>query len=133
MSWLGRLLGRGLEAPDVTRSVVIPQDLAATLTASGMPLAEAVGAALRGYLATGSAATNEDERVPFWLARDREHATDIEGRLLDRMAQRGATEGGDALQLELAPGAEVKGRASDAGPKAARGSTSGGGPKTADD
>ena len=136
MSWLGRLFGRGAVAPAGTPSVVIPEDLAAALTAGGMPLVEAVEVGLRAYLAAAPAATSaDDERVPFWLARDPEHARDIEGKLLDRMAQRRAGEGGDGRQLELAPGPEVNGRSSAAGAKAARtrSSTSGGGPATTDD
>jgi len=92
MSWLGRLLGRSGAA---SAAVVIPDDLAAELTAQGAPLHDAVVGALRDQLAArrreaGRAA--EDGRVPFWLTRDDGERDDIESELRDRIAQRRAEE-----------------------------------------
>jgi len=92
MSWLGRLLGRAPAAPTTSAAattVTIADDLAAQLTASGAPLAEAVEAALRAHLAE---ADNANGGKPFWLARE-ENDADIEERLRDRIAQRRAGDG----------------------------------------
>lgn len=94
MSWLGRLIGRPAR-PDATasaslRTVVVPDDLAAALTADGTPLAVAVEAALRAHLAAA-----EREGVPFWLAREAGGGADIEEALRDRLAQRRAAEDGE--------------------------------------
>ena len=91
MSWLGRLLGRSGASPV---AVVIPDDLAAELTAQGAPLHDAVVDALRDQLAARrreAGRTGEDGRVPFWLTRDGER-DDIESELRDRIAQRRAEE-----------------------------------------
>lgn len=91
MSWLGRLLGRPV-APST--AVVIPDDLAAELTAEGEPLHDAVVAALRDRVAarrSRAGAGGEAGRVPFWLSRDGER-DDIESELRDRIAHRRAEE-----------------------------------------
>jgi hypothetical protein len=95
MSWLGRLLGRSpAPAPPPApppRTVVIPEDLATTLTAAGEPLEAAVTASLRDLLVLrqrAQLAAEAGERIPFWLERDTNHARHIEDELRDRMAQR---------------------------------------------
>lgn len=90
MSWLGRLLGRPARPVPAPTTVVIPDDLAAALTADGTPLATAVEAALRAHLAVA-----ERAGVPFWLAREAGAAADLEEALRDRLAQRRATEEAD--------------------------------------
>lgn len=94
MSWLGRLLGRAPAPPPAPpRAVVVPEDIAATLTSDGTPLEEAVATSLRDYFALrerARVAADAGERIPFWLQRDLEHPAGIEDKLLDRMAQRRA-------------------------------------------
>lgn len=91
MSWLGRLLGKSSPAsvaPPPT-SVVVPQDIADRLTATGIPLDDAVEAALREHLTSLEQAHQRGEvEAPFWLTRDEEAGGDIEDRLRDRLAQR---------------------------------------------
>ena len=92
MSWLARLLGRSqppaaLEPP--ATSVVVPQDIADRLGASGLPLGEAVEAALREHLTMLEQAHSRGEAAkPFWLQREDEGGVDVEEQLRDRIAQR---------------------------------------------
>ena len=90
MSWLGRMLGRS-GAPSA--AVVIPDDLAAELTAQGAPLHDAVVGALRDQLAARrrEAGRTDEGGMPFWLTREGER-DDIESELRDRIAQRRAEE-----------------------------------------
>jgi hypothetical protein len=91
MSWLARLLGKSSPAPVAPppTSVVVPQDIADRLTASGVPLGDAVEAALREHLTSLEQAHQRGEvEAPFWLTRDDEAGGDIEDRLRDRIAQR---------------------------------------------
>jgi hypothetical protein len=97
MSWLGRLLGRpaapatGLVAPPT--AVVVPQDIADRLTASGLGLDVAVEAALREHLTALEQAHQRGEAdKPFWLMREDEGGGDLEERLRDRIAQRRSPE-----------------------------------------
>lgn len=94
MSFLGRLFGGGTSAPPAT-SVVIDADLAARLTADGTVLTTAVDSALRQHLSEQDRAADhaEDERMPFWLARDAE-APELEEQLRDRVIQRHESEDG---------------------------------------
>jgi hypothetical protein len=92
MSWLARLLGRSQPSaapePPAT-AVVVPQDIADRLTATGVPLGDAVEAALREHLTSLEQAHRRGEAAkPFWLAREDEEGGDIEDRLRDRIAQR---------------------------------------------
>lgn len=90
MSWLARLLGRSAPpAAAPPTAVVVPQDIADRLTATGVPLDEAVEAALREHLTALEQAHSRGEAGrPFWLAREDEAGGDIEDRLRDRIAQR---------------------------------------------
>lgn len=93
MSWLGRLFGS--QPPPPAGTVVIADDLATTLTASGTPLAAAVDAALRLHLqaqAHAAEAEKRGERIPFWLRRDIGASAEMEDQLRDRIAQRRAGE-----------------------------------------
>lgn len=93
MSWLGRVFGRREAPASASTVVVIPDELAAELTASGLGLGDAVLAALRDHLEAQRRVRerSEDGRVPFWLARDGKR-DDIESELRDRIAQRRAEE-----------------------------------------
>jgi hypothetical protein len=91
MSWLARLLGKSSPAPVAPppTQVVVPQDIADRLTATGVPLGDAVETALREHLTTLEQAHSRGEAAkPFWLAREDEAGGDIEDRLRDRIAQR---------------------------------------------
>ena len=92
MSWLARLLGRSQPLPAVeppATSVVVPQDIADQLAISGLPLGEAVEAALREYLTMLEQAHSRGEAaMPFWLQREDGAGGDLEERLRDRIAQR---------------------------------------------
>jgi post-segregation antitoxin (ccd killing protein) len=92
MSWLGRLMGKSppASAPEPPpTAVVVPEDIADRLTATGIPLSDAVEAALREHLTTLEQAHQRGEAAkPFWLAREDEQGGDIEDRLRDRIAQR---------------------------------------------
>jgi hypothetical protein len=89
MSWLARLLGRSSPAPAAPPQVVVPQDVADRLTATGIPLADAVETALREHLtALEQAHQRGDVEAPFWLQREEGAGGDIEDRLRDRIAQR---------------------------------------------
>ena len=91
MSWLARLFGGKPEPPPAPppTSVVVPQDIADKLTATGVPLPDAVEAALREHLEVQEQAHRRGEvEAPFWLARDDEADGGIEDRLRDRIAQR---------------------------------------------
>lgn len=92
MSWLGRLFGSTQPAP--LNSVVIADDLAASLAAAGDELSPAVDAALRAFLAAQARAVAGDGRgqVPFWLHRDAERPGDLEDELRDRVIHRRAAE-----------------------------------------
>jgi len=102
MSWLGRLFGGGgtpEPAPLPATAVVLPDDLAAALTAAGGPLEESTIAALRAHLEQASRKParkrSAAESMPFWLARDQDDKDgDIEDRLRERVEQRRATEEG---------------------------------------
>jgi hypothetical protein len=93
MSWLARLLGRSQPAAPAVEppanSLVVPQDIADKLTATGLPLDQAVEAALREHLTALEQAHMRGEAAkPFWLAREDEEGGDLEERLRDRIAQR---------------------------------------------
>jgi len=93
MSWLARLMGRSPSAaPSVeppATTVVVPEDIADRLTATGIPLGEAVEVALREHLTALEQAHMRGEAAkPFWLAREDEEGGDLEERLRDRIAQR---------------------------------------------
>jgi len=91
MSWLARLMGRSSPAPAAPppAAVVVPQDIAEKLTATGVPLGDAVEAALREHLTSLEQAHRRGEApAPWWLAREDEEGGDIEDRLRDRIAQR---------------------------------------------
>ena len=99
MSFFGRLFGGGAPAPPVT-SVVIDPELANQLTAAGVPLSDAVDAALREHLRAAANSANaapheEGERIPFWLARDEERSGELEDELRDRVIQRHESEDGN--------------------------------------
>jgi hypothetical protein len=100
MSWLGRLFGRAPAPPPVPpNTVVVPDDIAATLTLDGTALEDAVEASLRDYFdlrQRARAAAEAGERIPFWLQRETGHVAGIEDELLDRMAQRRSAEEDDA-------------------------------------
>jgi hypothetical protein len=76
--------------------VVLPDDLAAALTADGTALPVATETALREVLEArrqaaeraALLATQRTERVPFWLARESDEDAAIEERLRDRLEQR---------------------------------------------
>ncbi|HXA27541.1 MAG TPA: hypothetical protein VN193_02235 [Candidatus Angelobacter sp.] len=92
MSWLARLLGRSQPPappePPAT-SVVLPQDIADRLAVSGLPLGEAVEAALRDHFTMLEQAHSRGEAdKPFWLQREDGGGGDLEERLRDRIAQR---------------------------------------------
>jgi len=91
MSWLARLMGKSSPTPVAPppTQVVVPQDIADRLTATGVPLGDAVEAALREHLtALEQAHQRGDVEAPFWLQREDEAGGDIEDRLRDRIAQR---------------------------------------------
>jgi hypothetical protein len=91
MSWLARMLGKSPNAPVAPppTAVVVPQDIADRLTATGLPLGDAVEAALREHLTTLEQAHSRGEAdKPFWLGREEEAGGDLEERLRDRIAQR---------------------------------------------
>ena len=96
MSFLGRLFGGGKPAPPPPTAVVLPDDLAAALTADGTDLPSATEQALREALEArrqaldraSAVAELRSERVPFWLAREGEEDAAIEERLRDRLDQR---------------------------------------------
>ncbi|MGD0834666.1 MAG: hypothetical protein ABSA40_09640 [Candidatus Dormibacteria bacterium] len=93
MSWLGRLFGSS--PPPHPHSVVIADDLAAALTASGAPLGEAVDGALRSHLGSTRRAGEAQaggEKIPFWLGREEGGSGEIEDTLRDRISQRRASE-----------------------------------------
>jgi hypothetical protein len=104
MSWLGRLLGGGTKGPQgpaplPASAVLLPDDLVTVLTAGGEPLQGAAVAALREALDArrlraerAAASPEDDERVPFWLARETEVDAAIEDRLRDRLEHRRAAE-----------------------------------------
>jgi hypothetical protein len=103
MSWLGRLFGGGqaeTPPPLPANAVVLPDDLAAALTAGGQPLTDAAVAALREGLAQdarrAAGGAHAGERIPFWLRREDDDDTDgeIEERLRERVEQRRAAEEG---------------------------------------
>jgi hypothetical protein len=100
MSWLGRLFGRAPAPPPVRAyTVVVPEDIAETLTADGTALDDAVIASLRDYFdlrERARRAAEAGERIPFWLQRETGQVGGIEDELLDRMAQRRAGEEDDA-------------------------------------
>ena len=102
MSFLGRLFGGSRPAPPPATAVVLPEDLAAALTADGSPLGDAAVAALRAHLAERDRAARAPEatgeKMPFWLARDQpgEHGEGIEDRLRDRLEQRRSNDEGGA-------------------------------------
>ena len=85
----GRLFGAKPQPPP-PNSVVIPDDLVATLTADGTALDAAVDASLRDYMAAKAKAAEakEPDQIPFWLRRDSEASRDIEDDLRDRVAHR---------------------------------------------
>jgi hypothetical protein len=91
MSWLARLLGKSPSPPAAPppTAVVVPQDIADRLTATGIALDTAVEAALREHLTTLEQAHRRGEAdKPFWLARDDDEGGDLEEQLRDRIAQR---------------------------------------------
>jgi len=94
MSILGRLFGSQpgpvVEVVPPPGTVVVAADLAATLTAAGVDLAEAVDATLRKALAD---LNRPGEGLPFWLVREGQRAGEMEEQLRDRVAQRHAGEG----------------------------------------
>lgn len=106
MSLLGRLFGtRPPEAPPAPppTGVVIADDLAQRLTATGLPLAEAVDAALRRHLEAERRAAEAElrgERIPFWLRREQGGAAEMEDELRDRIAQRRAGDDSSAPSRE---------------------------------
>jgi len=92
MSFLSRLFGT---APPPPNSVVIADDLAITLTASGTPLAAAVDTTLRRHLEAEKRAAEAEkrgEKIPFWLQREGGASGEMEDALRDRIAQRRAAE-----------------------------------------
>ena len=101
MSLFDRLFGEKPSPPAAT-SVVIEPELAATLTASGESLQDAVHSALRSYLVSleqpkpaepaAPAASATPERVPFWLERGSERDEALEDKLRDRVINRRDTE-----------------------------------------
>ena len=87
MSFLGRLFGSSPAA----NTVIIADDLAASLTAPGVPLQAAVDAALRHHLESERRAAEAEmrgEKIPFWLRRDGGGSGEMEDALRDRIAQR---------------------------------------------
>jgi hypothetical protein len=102
MSWLGRLFGGGqaeTPPPLPANAVLLPDDLAAALTAGGRPLTDATVAALREGLAQdarrAAGGAHAGERIPFWLKRDDDEKDgEIEERLRERVEQRRAAEEG---------------------------------------
>lgn len=96
MSFLGRLFGGGKTPPPSPTAIVLPDDLAAALTADGAALPEATEQALREVLEVrrqaadraAALAHQRSERVPFWLARESDEDVAIEDRLRDRLEQR---------------------------------------------
>ncbi|HXZ99732.1 MAG TPA: hypothetical protein VEK76_05225 [Candidatus Binatia bacterium] len=96
MSLLGRLFGRSApKHPPEPNTVVIADDLAAALTATGTALQESVDAALRRHLEAerrAAEAERRGEKIPFWLRRDAEGSAEMEDLLRDRIAQRRAAE-----------------------------------------
>jgi len=83
-------------APAAT-AVVIDPDVASQLTAGGEDLSAAVDQALRNQLTMQrrAAEAGEDERMPFWLARDTERSGELEDELRDRVIQRHESEDGN--------------------------------------
>jgi hypothetical protein len=93
MSWRGRLFGSS--PPLHPNSVVIADDVVAALTASGVPLGEAVDATLRSHLEAARRAGEAQargEKIPFWLGREEGASGEIEDTLRDRISQRRASE-----------------------------------------
>ena len=94
MSWFGSLFG-SKSPPPPANTVVIADDLVASLTASGAGLAAAVDAALRRHLEAerhAAEAEQRGEKIPFWLRRERGGSGEMEDALRDRIAQRRAGE-----------------------------------------
>jgi hypothetical protein len=83
-------------APPPANTVVIADDVAASLLMSGAPLESAVNDALREHIeAKAREATEAEARgIPFWLRRDSERGGDIEEQLRDRVIQRRSSEEG---------------------------------------
>jgi hypothetical protein len=92
MSFFGRLFG-AKPPPPPANSVVIAEDLVATLTTDGATLEVAVNDSLRAYIEAQAkaAAAGEPERIPFWLRRESESGQ-LEDELRDRVIQRRAAE-----------------------------------------
>jgi hypothetical protein len=89
MSWLARLMGKSPPAPPPPpTAVVVPQDIADRLTATGVALDVAVEVALREHLTALEQAHSRGEAMPFWLRREDEAGGDLEEQLRDRIAQR---------------------------------------------
>jgi hypothetical protein len=92
MSWVGWLFGRS----GGTVTVRLPADLAEALgndEGGEGELDAAVERVLRAHLAGSCRAASDDtEKMPFWLSRRDAPVSDIEGGLRDRMAQRRAAE-----------------------------------------
>jgi hypothetical protein len=87
MSFLG-LFGKKPAVP--ANTVVIPDDLAAALTAGGHPLGEAVESALRVQLAAAEQLKADDPgAMPFWLRREEPQDGDaVEDELLQKVQSR---------------------------------------------
>jgi hypothetical protein len=92
MSFFGRLFGA--KPPPPANSVIIAEDLVATLTTGGATLEVAVNDSLRVYLEAQAkaAAAGEPERIPFWLRRESDQGGQLEDELRDRVIQRRAAE-----------------------------------------
>lgn len=97
MSLLGRLFG-SRPAPPPANSVVVPEDVAARLTADGTPLQASVDAVLRSFLeARDRPEPDGAPGIPFWLDRHKASAagetSDLGDELRDRVIQRHTAEG----------------------------------------
>jgi hypothetical protein len=93
MSFFGRLFG-AKPPPAPANSVVIAEDLVATLTTDGATLEVAVNDSLRAFIEAQAkaAAAGEPERIPFWLRRESDQGGQLEDELRDRVIQRRAAE-----------------------------------------
>ena len=93
MSWLGRLFSAS--PPPPANSVVIPDEIAASLEGDA-PLQARVEEALRNLIEIRRrAAEHDSEGLPFWLQRDAEQKSEIDQSLRDKVTHRRAAESDD--------------------------------------
>ena len=94
MSWFGRLFGSPPPPPPTpppVNTVVIPDELAATLQRPDTTLEDRVLGILREYVEISGRPAPVQQRMPFWLERE-ENTGDLEEALRDKVTQRRATE-----------------------------------------